>query len=51
MSEASGRLEAMPQLLNDRVPERARQVFGHPLIQDTYYALPELIANLRQCRA
>lgn len=31
-------------------PEQARQVFGHPLIQDTYHALPELIANLRQCR-
>jgi hypothetical protein len=40
----------VPQLLNDMAVERARQVFGHPLVQDTYYALPELIVNLRQCR-
>ncbi|MGH3401315.1 MAG: hypothetical protein ACRDRJ_02180 [Streptosporangiaceae bacterium] len=40
----------MPQLLNDMTPERARQVFGHPLVDDTYYALPNLITGLRQCR-
>ncbi len=32
-------------------PERARQVSAHTLVQDTYYALPELIAGLRRCQA
>jgi hypothetical protein len=50
MSEASGTLDTMPQLLIDMPAERARQVFAHPSIQDTYYELPQLIVNLRQCR-
>lgn len=40
----------MPKRLIDLPEEQARQVFGHPLIQETYYALPELIVSLRQCR-
>lgn len=40
----------MPQLLNDMPAERARQVFAHPLTQDTYYELPQLIVDLRRCR-
>lgn len=49
MSDASGTLDAMPQRLNDMPEERARQVFAHPLIQETYYALPQLIVDLQSC--
>lgn len=50
MDHASGRLESMPQLLIDMSAERARQVFAHPLIQDVYYELHQLIVDLRRCQ-
>jgi hypothetical protein len=47
---SSGRLDAVPQLLNDMPVERADQLFSNPLARDTYYALPGLIVALRQAR-
>ncbi len=40
----------MPQLLNDMPLERANQLFMHPLHQDAFRHLVELIVSLRQCR-
>jgi hypothetical protein len=46
----SGRLDTMPQLLNDMPLERANQLFNNPIHQDAYRDLAQLIVNLRQCR-
>ena len=50
MSETSGTLDVMPQLLIDMPEERARQIFAHPLIEDTYYEVHQLIVDLRRSR-
>ena len=40
----------MPTLLNNMPLERANRVFGHPIHQDAYRDLAQLILALRQCR-
>ena len=41
----------MPQLLNEMSIERSNQLFLHPIHQDAYRDLIQLIADLRQCRS
>jgi hypothetical protein len=45
-----GRLEAMPALLNDMPVDRVNQLFMHPIQQDAFHSLVQLIAELRLCR-
>jgi len=41
----------MPTLLNDMSPERAHQVFMHPIHQEVFPTLVQLISDLRRCRS